>query len=98
MMLRAEAVRGEGSGPRPRCVLGPLITVHCVLRLQASPRPVSPGKFHTTCVCVCEHRQYREVWLGGAHGAAVRCRRGAALSLSTSPFLPCEASFHPEVG
>ena len=44
--------RGEGSGPRPRCVLGPLITVHCVLRLQASPRPVSPGKFHTTRVCV----------------------------------------------
>ena len=25
-------------------------------------------------------------------------RRGAALSLSTSPFLPCEVSFRPKVG
>ena len=51
-----------------------------------------------TDTCVCEHRQYREVCLCGARGAAVRCRRGAALSLSASPFLPCEASFRPEVG
>ena len=63
-MLRAEAVRGEGSGPRPRCVLGPLITVHCVLRLQASPRPVSPGKFHTTRVYVNTGSTGKCGWVG----------------------------------
>lgn len=97
VMLRVQLVRGRGVRPQAPLCAGS--ADHCSLCAQAPG--ITEACFtweipHHTCVC--EHRQYREVCLCGARGAAVRCRRGAALSLSASPFLPCEASFRPEVG
>lgn len=72
VVLRVEQVRRWGQARLPLCAAGS--TDHRSLCAQApSPRPASPGKFHTTRLC--EYRQYK-VWLGVAHGATMAAGEG----------------------